>query len=187
MNWKSIDSTVDQKLNKWDFINVDSAKNMEHERRTTNKIFNEQTFTNKTIKQKMFLTNRKSFQHRPMRKRRQYQNFQKNWDRKWNDQNLEIRSLAPIGSLLFRKGPKHTRNDPYWPIKGQIRPKIDPNQNNNRLDQARKFRIEQSRFGTPESVSNLYRNRPQKVQFQAQPKPGRNQNPKPRLKNSLQK
>ena len=118
MNLKSIGSTADQKLNKWDFISVDSAKNMEHERKMTNKIFNEQK-TNKTIKQKMFLTNRKSFQHRPMRKRRQYQNFQKDWDKKWNDQNLEIRSLAPIGSLLYKKDRKSPKTGQIW----QIRPR----------------------------------------------------------------
>merc|ERR1712176_151194 len=33
---------------------------------------NDEQNINKTIKQKMFLTNRKSFQHQPMRKRRQY-------------------------------------------------------------------------------------------------------------------
>lgn len=51
MSLKSIDFTVDPKLNKWDFISVDSAKNMEHERKIMNEI---QNFTNKTIKQKMF-------------------------------------------------------------------------------------------------------------------------------------
>ena len=125
MNLKSIGSTADQKLNKWDFISVDSAKNMEHERKMTNKIFNERKSTmNKTIKQKMFLTNRKSFQHQPMRKRRQYQNFQKNWDKKWNDQNLGIQSLAPIGSLLYKKDRKLPKTGNIW----HIRRETDPNQ-----------------------------------------------------------
>ena len=110
MNLKSIDFTADQKLNKWDFISDVSAKNLVHEHKIPNKTEQtEQTRTineqmNKTIKQKMFRmdsqvsTNQKSRQDQPMRKRRQYQNFQKNWDKKWNDQNQEIRSLAPIGS-----------------------------------------------------------------------------------------
>merc|ERR1712156_471867 len=80
MSLKSIDFTADQKLNKWDFINDDSAKNMVQKRI---KIPNKK-HTNMTKKQTAVLTNQKRriWRQRPMRRKQQFRNFQKKFVKK---------------------------------------------------------------------------------------------------------